>query len=60
MNKMIKVSFKEGQVPFDWHCNWKSGVNYWGKIIDNNRVRVYYPGSPNTMIVPLEILFIKK
>ena len=46
---MLRVKLKERIVTPD--SEWKAGVSYLAKRIDDNKIEVYYPGSPLSLYI---------
>ena len=47
---MLRVKLKERIVTPDLE-DWKAGVSYLAKRIDDNKIEVFYPGSPLSLYI---------
>ena len=55
---MLRVKLKERIVTPD--SEWKAGVSYLAKRMDDGKIRVYFPGSPVSLCVPVDKVEIVK
>jgi hypothetical protein len=56
---MLRVKLKERIVTPDLE-DWKAGVSYLAKRMGEGKIRVYFPGSPVSLCVPVEKVEIVK
>lgn len=56
---MLRVKLKEEIITLDSET-WKAGVSYLANRTDDGRIRVYFPGSPVSMLVPADMVEIVK
>jgi hypothetical protein len=56
---MLRVKLKESVVTPDLET-WKAGVSYLAKRIDDNKIEVYFPGSPVALYISADKVEIVK